>query len=63
MCVSKFPSLYKDISHNGFRAHPNSVWAHLKLIISAWTLIPKMVSFTGSKGHEFSGDNIQSSQL
>lgn len=41
---------YKDIV-TGFRAHPgNPGWAHLKILMSAKTLFPYKVTFTGSRG-------------
>lgn len=58
VCVpmSKFPSFYRDTSHIGLRTHPNLTCPDLDLIISAKTLFPNKITFTGSmSGHESGG--------
>lgn len=57
--VSKSPLFYKDTSH-WIRAHPTLVCLYLNLITSAENPLPNKVTYTGSHGHEFLGDIIQS---
>lgn len=37
------------------RTHPRRVWPHRDLIVSAKSLSPNKVTFTGSGGHDFGG--------
>ena len=59
---SRFLFPYRDTSHIGFRAHPNSIWPHRNLITSAKTIFPNKVTFLGSAWTSVLRDTIQPSK-